>query len=371
VSCCGLRHVDALCGDCPEGRPVPLSMARLEAARQQHDVERCVHMRRAEWVGNPTVQAEAEAEERRWHAANPPAPKFVGVYGGLRCYTDPRVPPGTYLLDSDYLEELPHMPAPNPKAARAVAYGKAPLDYLERGALEAEARVLEGGALKYGRRNYRDTEMLMSTYVGAMLRHVLAWGSGEDLDPDTGESHLAHLRANTAVLFGSAEAGTLKDDRLDKNTTAAADAVHAAGDREAKSGTYELYARHQHTHRPGEWPEPAGEPAPPARSTRCFECGSSDPALCGRDKPGYLVPKYRVCSCELDRPRDYTVDVGRISNIVDIVGKHPRGTRFLNHEPEPFVVEVACCTGGPVDGLCCADGEFGGCSCGPGPTVAS
>lgn len=128
------------------------------------------------------------------------------------------------------------MPAPNPKAARAVADGKAPLDYLEPACDEGEALVLFGGAIKYGRRNYRDTEMLWSTYLGSMRRHLLALARGEDNDPESGLNHLYHIRANTAVLLGAMEAGTLKDDRTTMFSTPRSDAVHIDGNQDAKDG---------------------------------------------------------------------------------------------------------------------------------------
>lgn len=124
-----------------------------------------------------------------------------------------------------------HMPAPNPKALRAVADGKAPLDYLEPACDDGEARVLRGGAERYGRRNYRDTEMLWTTYLGSMRRHLNALARGEDTDTDSGEHHLYHIRGCTAVLLGAMEAGTLRDDRLDKVSAR----VHIDGDQDAKA----------------------------------------------------------------------------------------------------------------------------------------
>lgn len=110
------------------------------------------------------------------------------------------------------------MMAPNPKAARAVADGKDPLDYLEPCALGPEARVMKSGADKYGRRNFRDSEILATTYVGAILRHALAFMAGEDTDPDSGESPLAHIRACCAVVLSAQDAGTFRDDRRNKDT---------------------------------------------------------------------------------------------------------------------------------------------------------
>jgi hypothetical protein len=102
----------------------------------------------------------------------------------------------------------------NPKAAQAVADGKAPLDYLESAVCDpSEARVMFSGAQKYGRRNFRDSTIKATTYVGALRRHVNAFASGEDIDPDSGEPHLAHIRACCAVLMSAQDAGTYDDDR--------------------------------------------------------------------------------------------------------------------------------------------------------------
>lgn len=128
------------------------------------------------------------------------------------------------------------MPTPNPKAARAVSDGKAPLQFLEAVCNPGEARVLAGGAAKYGRRNFTLTEMRWSTYIGSMRRHLDALASGEDLDPESGEHHLSHLRANAAVLQASEAAGTLVDDRLEASVTERSNAVHVDGDHGAKSG---------------------------------------------------------------------------------------------------------------------------------------
>lgn len=136
------------------------------------------------------------------------------------------------------------MPEANPKAARAVTDGKAPLDYLEPICDAGEARVLAGGAAKYGRRNFRDpgTEMLWSTYLGSMRRHLNALHAGEDIDPDSGEHHLSHIRANTAVLLAAMDAGTLRDDRLDTTVTSRSDAVHKDGNQDAKADTWSASA---------------------------------------------------------------------------------------------------------------------------------
>ena len=101
----------------------------------------------------------------------------------------------------------------NPKLIRAMKDGKAPLEYLIYSVLESEARVLKHGADKYGARNWLIDKILASTYEGSMLRHFLSWAGGEDLDPDSGEPHLSHLRACCGVVLDAQKHGTLLDDR--------------------------------------------------------------------------------------------------------------------------------------------------------------
>jgi len=102
----------------------------------------------------------------------------------------------------------------NPKLIRALKDGKAPLEYLVTTVWPGDARVHESGALKYGRDNWREDRILASTYKGAMLRHLKAWAEGEDVDPDSGESHLYHIRACCAIVLDSEMHDTLIDDRL-------------------------------------------------------------------------------------------------------------------------------------------------------------
>ena len=58
-------------------------------------------------------------------------------------------------------------------------------------ATNAVIRVLEYGAKKYSRNNYSLVED--DRYEDALARHYLSYLSGEELDDETGESHLAHI----------------------------------------------------------------------------------------------------------------------------------------------------------------------------------
>lgn len=110
------------------------------------------------------------------------------------------------------VKETP-VPLTNPKELAAAADGKAPLEYLEAACNPGEARVLKGGAERHGRRNFTLSPIRAQVYVGALRRHIDAWAGGEDTDPDSGESHLSHIRANVAVLQSAMAAGTFVDDR--------------------------------------------------------------------------------------------------------------------------------------------------------------
>jgi len=103
--------------------------------------------------------------------------------------------------------------ARNPKLTRAMKDNKIPYDKLPLRVLEEDAWVHAGGAEKYGDRNWRQDRILASTYEGAIMRHFIAWACGEDSDPESGRSHLSHVRACCAVVLDAQMSDTLIDDR--------------------------------------------------------------------------------------------------------------------------------------------------------------
>lgn len=90
---------------------------------------------------------------------------------------------------------------------------KAPMELLPPVALIETAWVQGLGAAKYGRYNWRDNNVNASTYVSAIMRHLIAWQQGEDIDPESGRSHLAHIAAGCNILMDAKAHGTLIDDR--------------------------------------------------------------------------------------------------------------------------------------------------------------
>lgn len=78
--------------------------------------------------------------------------------------------------------------------------GKVDWAILPFGAIEEIIKVLKFGEGKYARGNFADKGGLNYTrLINALLRHTIAFGRGEDKDPETGLSHMAH--AGCCVIF--------------------------------------------------------------------------------------------------------------------------------------------------------------------------
>lgn len=69
--------------------------------------------------------------------------------------------------------------------------GKARWSLLDFKTLEDVVEVLELGATKYGARNFKHVEPIR--YVDAAMRHWFSYLAGEELDPESGKSHLHHV----------------------------------------------------------------------------------------------------------------------------------------------------------------------------------
>lgn len=85
-------------------------------------------------------------------------------------------------------------------------------DLLPTAPLLAIAEVLGFGAKKYDAHNWRGG-IAYSRLIGAAMRHLLAYNDGEDKDPESGLSHLAHLGCCVVFLLEQEAKGTGLDDR--------------------------------------------------------------------------------------------------------------------------------------------------------------
>jgi hypothetical protein len=76
---------------------------------------------------------------------------------------------------------------------------KARMDLVPWDVVEKAARVFTYGAAKYDDRNYYG--LSQSRLFGAVQRHLTAWYTGKDTDPETGESHLSHALCGVMMLL--------------------------------------------------------------------------------------------------------------------------------------------------------------------------
>lgn len=69
-------------------------------------------------------------------------------------------------------------------------------------AVEEIAKVLEFGAKKYAAWNFtKNGGMQHTRIINSCLRHIFAYMRGQDLDPESGLSHLAHAGCNILFLL--------------------------------------------------------------------------------------------------------------------------------------------------------------------------
>ena len=73
--------------------------------------------------------------------------------------------------------------------------------------------AMKDGANKYGRFNWRTSEVTASVFYDAMMRHLLYWYFGENKAKDSKVHHLAHLMAGAAIILDAEQKGVFIDDR--------------------------------------------------------------------------------------------------------------------------------------------------------------
>lgn len=76
---------------------------------------------------------------------------------------------------------------------------KPSLDLIPLEALIGLGNVLTFGAKKYKRANWA-SGIEYSRLISAALRHLMAFNAGEDIDPESGLSHVDHALCNLAFL---------------------------------------------------------------------------------------------------------------------------------------------------------------------------
>ena len=90
--------------------------------------------------------------------------------------------------------------------------GKLPPHLLSTEAMNQTAAVLQFGADKYAAHNWRKG-FVWSRPLAAAMRHITAFNAGEDKDPESGLSHLAHAACCIMFLLEFEKTHQELDDR--------------------------------------------------------------------------------------------------------------------------------------------------------------
>lgn len=133
---------------------------------------------------------------------------------------------------------------------------------------EVGVGMLEG-ARKYGRHNYRVAGVRASVYFDAAYGHLMQWWEGEDIDEDSGLSHVTKAICSLFVLRDAMIQEMLTDDRPPK---ARLDALRA----DLQRTVDEIFERH---------PDPK-----PAFIEGQFHSGGIVPKQVSERPSDYVVP---------------------------------------------------------------------------------
>lgn len=115
------------------------------------------------------------------------------------------------IVDDQAPPTLPDTKDTNPKDA--VGVRKAPMSTVSAAVLAEIGVAMLEGAAKYGKFNARVLGVRSSVYYDATMRHLLAWFEGEDIDPDSGLSHVTKAIASLVVLRDAMINKNVTDDR--------------------------------------------------------------------------------------------------------------------------------------------------------------
>lgn len=102
----------------------------------------------------------------------------------------------------------------NPKDAIGIA--KCPVSTVPSQFIMGTGLAMMEGHLKYGGHNFRVAGVKYSVYYNALFRHMMAWWEGEEVDPDSGLSHLYKASACIAILVDAMHSSIGADDRPPK-----------------------------------------------------------------------------------------------------------------------------------------------------------
>lgn len=91
--------------------------------------------------------------------------------------------------------------SPNPDIGPKYDEGKLQYSLIPPVATKALAEVLTFGAKKYAPNSWQKVPDAERRYLDALIRHLEAYRSGEELDSESNLSHLSHLLCNASFLL--------------------------------------------------------------------------------------------------------------------------------------------------------------------------
>ena len=100
----------------------------------------------------------------------------------------------------------------DPTQAARFDAGKVRLELVPAEAVEAMGRVFTHGSQKYDDWNWAKGFPWLQPYA-SLMRHLMAWHRGENIDPESGLPHLDHAITNLAMLITFRERGIGQDTR--------------------------------------------------------------------------------------------------------------------------------------------------------------
>ena len=169
---------------------------------------------------------------------------------------------------------------------------KPPFELLSSPWVEGVARVLGHGRKKYAAHNWR-LGISQGRLLGAALRHVFAYLRGEDLDPESGLSHLLHASCCLMFAFELRDTRPDLDDRyrvgqmdprqaslggarydMEKLRESIVDGAHARVHMELKYGVVpsDAVPRSSEAERPGDGEVAGSTPAGGTDALTCMNC---------------------------------------------------------------------------------------------------
>ncbi len=75
------------------------------------------------------------------------------------------------------------------------------IDLVYPGMITGTAEVLTFGANKYHANSWQKEKNPINCYYGALMRHLMDWRNGEQIDPESKLHHLKHALCNLMFLL--------------------------------------------------------------------------------------------------------------------------------------------------------------------------